>query len=395
MRVRHACAALGALLFGCSVEASGLGEGDAGPDAGRDGSAGRDGTVVADGCTPLAELCNAADDDCDARIDEDFDVARDPANCGACGDACAAGMVCSGGSCASDCTAPETNCGGSCVMVGEHPAHCTGCDAACPAWANGTATCSGGVCGGTCNAGFEDCDGTPGNGCEADLTADGNCGGCGVTCTLPNATATCSGSACEVAACDSGYGDCDGSPANGCEEALGTDAHCSGCGDACSGSQICLSGSCAACGAGCDCGTACSGTCTCACDGTCSYTCSSDCTIQCNRSASTCIADAVDANSSFTGDCEGGATCRYDARGASNVYGTCDGGGTECWYDCRNGPTETTSNCLEVECTRGAQCAINCGTLPPEKCAFGRCHRDETRCTGWITCGMGGTCPPP
>ena len=396
MRVRLArvtpAVALGVLLLGCSVETSGLADVDAGPDSGLDGS--RPDTGAPDGCTARAELCDGLDDDCDGTVDEDFDLSSEPANCGACGNACPGGMVCSGGTCTSECTAPETNCSGSCVVVGEHRAHCTGCDSPCPAWANGIETCSGGVCGGTCNAGFSDCDGAPSNGCEADLSMDGSCGGCGVTCTLANATATCSAGGCAITACDSGFDDCDGDPSNGCEVMLGTTAHCGACGDACAGAEACLSGSCTPCAPGCACGEACGGTCTCACDGTCTYTCSSDCTIRCDRSASTCIADAVDANANFTGDCEGGATCRFDARGASNVYGTCDGPGTDCRYDCRDGPSEDTSNCLQVRCERGARCAIHCGSLPASKCDFAFCHRDEARCAGWVTCGMGGSCPP-
>ena len=69
------------------------------------------------------EICNDADDDCDAAIDEDFDLQRDPENCGACGAPCAP--------------------------------------------ANATGDCVGGACTiGLCDAGSEDRDGDAANGCE-------------------------------------------------------------------------------------------------------------------------------------------------------------------------------------------------------------------------------------
>ena len=39
-------------------------------------------------CSGPPEACNGADDDCDGRIDEDFVLESDPANCGECGTAC-------------------------------------------------------------------------------------------------------------------------------------------------------------------------------------------------------------------------------------------------------------------------------------------------------------------
>ncbi len=48
-----------------------------------------------------------------------------------------------------------------------------------------------------CTTGFKDCDGNAANGCETPLNAVGSCGDCGVVCPArDNATPTCVGSAC-------------------------------------------------------------------------------------------------------------------------------------------------------------------------------------------------------
>ena len=47
------------------------------------------------------ELCNTLDDDCDGTVDDGFDLATDPANCGACGNGCPGGngTGCRAGAC--------------------------------------------------------------------------------------------------------------------------------------------------------------------------------------------------------------------------------------------------------------------------------------------------------
>lgn len=44
-----------------------------------------------------------------------------------------------------------------------------------------------------------------------------NCGRCGTTCVVPNATASCNAGGCGIAACDLGFFDADGDPETGCE----------------------------------------------------------------------------------------------------------------------------------------------------------------------------------
>jgi hypothetical protein len=44
-----------------------------------------------------------------------------------------------------------------------------------------------------------------------------NCGGCGRTCVVPHAAGVCALGVCGVGACESGYSDCNGMSADGCE----------------------------------------------------------------------------------------------------------------------------------------------------------------------------------
>jgi hypothetical protein len=114
--------------------------------------------------------------------------------------------------------------------------------------ANATASCAGGACAiMSCNPGFGNCDTIDGNGCEQSLTTLTHCGGCGVGCSRPNATTSCAGGTCTIVSCNPGWGNCDGNPANGCEQQLNTLTHCGACGTACSranATATCGTGSC-------------------------------------------------------------------------------------------------------------------------------------------------------
>src|SRR5207237_3614802 len=94
------------------------------------------------------EICDGRDNNCDGRIDENFDFQRDDQNCGRCGNAC-------------DVLAGRHCCGGACVDTTTSRDHCGGCDHACTG--PGAACCAS-----TCH----------------DTSAEAaNCGGCGVACT--------------------------------------------------------------------------------------------------------------------------------------------------------------------------------------------------------------------
>ncbi len=73
-----------------------------------------------------------------------------------------------------------------------------------------------------------------------------NCGTFNLHCgAAPNATPACVAGACGLGACAPGYGDCDGSAANGCEVNLRTTINsCGACGVSCLFFQHCVDGAC-------------------------------------------------------------------------------------------------------------------------------------------------------
>lgn len=103
------------------------------------------------------EICagNNADEDCDAKVDEGFDLQTDEMNCGSCGNRCGAGLTCCRGACVSTATS-NSNCG---------------------------------MCGAICGPGLTCC----GSGCVNLKTNASNCGMCGKACLLG-----CSNGACNL-----------------------------------------------------------------------------------------------------------------------------------------------------------------------------------------------------
>jgi hypothetical protein len=213
------------------------------------------GNACAAGCSP-ARPCPGGDTCCSGAC---VDTQANTAHCGACGGACAlprASAACLAGRCAvgrcddgfADCDGDATN--GCEVDTRTSPAHCGACNNACRV-ANATAVCALGACGlGNCDTGFADCDGDPANGCEVDTrTSTTHCGACNNLCRAANATAACAMGVCGVGTCDTGFGDCDGMSTNGCEQAL-TDSttHCGACNNTCAtpanASPTCATGAC-------------------------------------------------------------------------------------------------------------------------------------------------------
>lgn len=186
----------------------------------------------------------------------------------------------------------------------------------------------------------------------------------------PNAAVACVDGTCTLA-CHDGFADCNSVEDDGCEAALGSDAHCSACGDSCASGTTCETGSCTACGP-CACGP-CSGTCQCTSGCACALTCTGTCNIDCRDDGTTCgvTTDMAGRDADLT--CRAGATCSFDMREASNVLVTCRDANTECRVDCTD-----ASNCDLVQCLAGARCTLDCSGA--SNCGFDACHATPVSC---------------
>lgn len=122
-----------------------------------------------------------------------LDLARDPGNCGACGNACASGETCSSGRCSVRCQEPATACptlaADACVDLSSDASNCGVCGNACPTGEQ----CALSVCRTGCTgSGWATC----GSAC-VDTTIDpAHCGACGAACATGQA---CSSGACVAA----------------------------------------------------------------------------------------------------------------------------------------------------------------------------------------------------
>ncbi|MDB4930131.1 MAG: uncharacterized protein JWM10_2615, partial [Myxococcaceae bacterium] len=307
------------------------------------------------------------------------------ANCGACGRACGAGQVCTNGVCGSStCPTGFGNCDGSDANGCEAPltssANCGACGTAC-ARANAAASCATGSCGlGTCATGFGNCDGNDANGCEAALNTTTSCGACGVGCSRANAAASCVTGTCSLGACAAGYGNCDGSDGNGCEAALTTTTNCGACGVACASGQTCTGGACRSpvCPPG---------------YGNCDGNDANGCETALNTTTSCGACGVACSRANAAASCAAG-TCSLGACAAG--YGNCDGSDAN---GCE-APLTTTANCgaCGVACSAGLVCTA--GACVPSACAagFGNCDGSlvngcEAPLNTSINCGAcGATC---
>jgi hypothetical protein len=251
-------------------------------------------------CQSNETLCGS-DGGADASSPYCANTRTDQANCGACGNACPAGQVCSAGQCSTSCQPNETLCGSDggadaaspyCANTQTDQANCGGCGNACPA---GQA-CSAGQCATTCQPNETQCSPDGGASYCANTSTDGqNCGTCGNACP---AGQVCSKGGCSTV-CATGLAVC----GNQCIDLQSDRDHCGSCSGACAAGQTCSSGQCCSvgysfCSGACidtyddsnncgGCGVTCSGSTPVCAGGTCAATCPNGYTVNGGRCART------------------------------------------------------------------------------------------------------------
>jgi len=202
-------------------------------------------TDLQQGCPEGYKECSG---ECVSLEDPDHGCAAE--SCGACALSNGTAKCTSDGACIADtCRDGYKVCDGACVST-SNPLYGCGRSRCDPCiLPNATPSCGidGDCAVGSCIGRRGDCNRDPEDGCEANLNEDvENCGQCGAACSpLPHAEVTCGGANCVVRLCDSGWGNCDDSQANGCETNIQTnDAHCGRCDERCPAEQTCVEGSC-------------------------------------------------------------------------------------------------------------------------------------------------------
>jgi len=169
---------------------------------------------------------------------------------GCVGDSPATGVDAGDGS--APCSVGTKSCSGQCVQVNDpkygcDPVSCTACPADTTKHQAPTCDTNAKCAFSTaCDTGFGDCDANPANGCETSTGTDvANCGTCKNTCGTTNTSAVaCTAGKC-APTCAAGFSHCSTKDSDGCETNTGaTDAqNCGACGHDCLGG-VCAAGKC-------------------------------------------------------------------------------------------------------------------------------------------------------
>jgi hypothetical protein len=393
---------------------------------------------------PIPEKCNGLDDHCDGSLQPfESDLDKDGyIRCGSTFSGAGLGGVMYDNSlpCEGVLAQNVMGCGDCADTVGVtlsvnnaniHPGAteiCNGVDDSCMKAGDGSMDpqCNGKSC---CGA----------NGCH-DLTSEvANCNMCGNQCMEANATAKCMASSCQVAMCNNGWGDCDGSAANGCETNLtNTVAHCNSCGNNCNGnnwSQVsgytCASGMCGI--GGCNANFAdCDGTAANGCEvnltnttnhcGSCGKNCGNNgwanvATYNCNASAcgiASCNNNFADCNGTAADGCEtnltntvahcGNCGTNCSGNGWPNVatyscnasmcgIATCNGGSADCNGvandGCEVNTTNTVNHCggCATDCNAKGWANVMSYGCSGGNCTIASCTANHMDCNGTATDG--------
>jgi len=336
------------------------------------------------GC--IINSCEGGWGDCNVVVADGCEMNLDTTtiHCGACANNCGTkGHVtashCTDGLCVVDtCASGWDDCNHSgadgCETDLGLTASCGICGNDCDAKSNvDTAHCDSGDCVvDTCADTWGDCNALGSDGCEQSLLADDNCGVCGRACgSLPNVTSGyCSDGTCVISQCDTGWGDCNGNPVDGCETDLtSTTDHCGLCTTDCttlnhSSAVHCASSVCVV--DDCDSGWG-------NCNGLDSDGCERD-LLTSNNYCGACSTNCSLLSNADVTHCSGGG-CVIDA---------CDSG----WGNCTGGVGDGCETDLTGHVNHCGTCGNNCATLPNVNtvhCTAGGCVIDSCD-SGWGNC---------
>ncbi len=331
--------------------------------------------------TGSAPTCAGGYADCDRSAPNgcETNLTNSASNCGACGNACPAGVSCVAGACGGavdagagpvcpsgygDCNANAAD--GCETNLISNASNCGACGNACPSGLS----CVAGVCtsatpadaGLVCPSGRGDCNAIAIDGCETNLASDTNhCGACGSRCATGWSCAlgacTPPGAVDAGFVCASGMADCDGNAANGCETNLSSNASsCGACGRLCSAGQSCVAGACT--GGAVDAGLVCPS----------GYG-------NCNAVAADGCETNLISNASHCGAC--GSVCpagRVCTAGVCVTGGTPDAGGGVCAVNHADCDGNAANGC-EANLTNNNQHCGFCGAMcmPGRTCTGGAC----------------------
>ncbi len=189
-----------------------------------------------DGCEHDIWQTSDCGTDCDNGVDCTGQIEHADATCdsGACGyGSCEDGW--------GDCDTDATNgCEHDIWLVNDCGSGCDDGVDCTEQIEHADATCDQGACGyGSCEDGWGDCDTDPTDGCEEDIWQTSNCG---TDCDTVDCSSTvqhadgiyCDDGSCDYSDCHSDYADCNSDPTDGCEADLSANPNCGACDNDCS-----------------------------------------------------------------------------------------------------------------------------------------------------------------